>query len=305
MTSSILTNQSAMTALQALAQTQYALNTTQSQISTGLRVASAQDNAAYWSIATTMRSDNEALSSVQDSLNLGGSTVGVASAAMNSTISVMDKIKSDLVTAAEPGVDRTKIQTDITALQGQLQSIANSASFNGENWLSVNSGVAGYNASKSVVASFSRDTTGAISIGTITVDTSQTKLYDANNQSGILDTVNGATNMSVATLNISALTDSTADEATLSALTTQVDTAIGAITSAAATLGATQTRINLQSTFVSSLSDAITSGVGSLVDADMNQASTKLQALQTQQQLGIQSLGIANQNSQLILKLFG
>jgi flagellin len=305
MSSSILTNQSAMTALQALSQTQHALNQTQTQISTGLRVASAQDNAAYWSIATTMRSDNQALSSVQDSLNLGGSTVGVANAAMNSTISVMDKIKSDLVTAAEPGVDRSKIQTDITALQGQLQSIANSASFNGENWLSVNSGTPGYNAIKSVVASFSRDTTGAISIGTITIDSAQTKLYDSNNQSGILDTVNGTTNASVATLNISALTDSTTDQATLSALTTQVDNAIQSITSAAATLGATQTRINLQSSFVSSLSDAITSGVGSLVDADMNQASTKLQALQTQQQLGIQSLSIANQNSQLILKLFG
>jgi flagellin len=303
--SSILTNQSAMTALQALSQTQYALNKTQTQISTGLRVASAEDNAAYWSIATTMRSDKDALSSVQDSLNLGGSTVGVATAAMNSTISVMDKIKSDLVTAAEPGVDRTKIQTDITALQGQLQSIANSASFNGENWLAVNSAMPGYNATKSVVASFSRDTTGAISIGTITVNSALTKLYDSNNQSGILDTVNGTTNMSVATLNVAGLTDSAADQTTLSQLTTQVDTAIQSITSAAATLGATQTRINLQATFVSSLSDAISSGVGSLVDADMNQASTKLQALQTQQQLGIQSLSIANQNSQLILKLFG
>jgi flagellin len=305
MTSSILTNQSAMTALQALSQTQQSLTQTQEEISTGLRVATAQDNAAYWSIATTMRSDNQALSSVQDSLSLGGSTVGVASAAMNSTISVMDKIKSDLVTAAEPGVDRTKIQTDIAALQGQLQSIANSASFNGENWLSVNSGVAGYNALKSVVASFSRDTTGAITIGTITIDTSQTKLYDSNNQSGLLDSVNATTNMSIATLDIHALTDSTADQATLSALTTQVDTAIQSITTAASTLGATQTRINLQTNFVSSLSDAITTGIGSLVDADMNQASTKLQALQTQQQLGIQSLSIANQNSQLILKLFG
>ncbi|SED39822.1 flagellin [Rhizobiales bacterium GAS188] len=303
--SSILTNQSAMTALQALSQTQKSLTQTQTQISTGLRVASAVDNAAYWSIATTMRSDNDALSSVHDSLNLGGSTVGVATAAMNSTISVMDKIKSDLVTAAEPGVDRSKIQTDITALQGQLLSIANSASFNGENWLAVNSGAPGYNANKSVVASFSRDTTGAISIGTINIDTSQTKLYDSNNQSGILDTVNGTTNMSVATLNVAGLTDSAADQATLLQLTTQVDTAIQSITTAASTLGATQTRINLPITFVSNLSDAITSGIGSLVDADMNQASTKLQALQTQQQLGIQSLGIANQNSQLILKLFG
>ncbi|SED39686.1 flagellin [Rhizobiales bacterium GAS188] len=303
--SSILTNMSAMTALQALSQTQKALTQTQTQISTGLRVASAMDNAAYWSIATTMRSDKDALSSVQDSLNLGGSTTGVANAALNSTISVMDKIKSDLVTAAEPGVDRTKIQTDITALQGQLKSIADSASFNGENWLSVNSGAANYNATKSIVASFSRSSTGTISIGTIQVDTSQTKLYDSNGQTGILDTVNGTTNQSVANLDVHALTDSTTDQATLSALTSQVDSAIQSITTAASTLGATQTRVNLQANFVSSLSDAITSGVGSLVDADMNQASTKLQALQTQQQLGIQSLSIANQNSQLILKLFG
>ena len=77
------------------------------------------------------------------------------------------------------------------------------------------------------------------------------------------------------------------------------------MTKGAATLGAASTTITNQISFVSSLSDAITSGVGSLVDADMNVASTRLQALQTQQQLGIQSLSIANQNSQLILKLFG
>ncbi|MFI5013181.1 MAG: flagellin C, partial [Hyphomicrobiales bacterium] len=142
--SSILTNMSAMTALQALALTQKSLQQTQGQISTGLRVSNASDNAAYWSIATTMRSDNGALSAVKDSLNLGASTVGVANSALTSTISVMDQIKSDLVTAAEPGIDKSKIQTDITALQGQLRSIAASASFNGENWLSVDSSVAGY-----------------------------------------------------------------------------------------------------------------------------------------------------------------
>ncbi len=77
------------------------------------------------------------------------------------------------------------------------------------------------------------------------------------------------------------------------------------MTSAGAKLGNYATNITNQSSFVSALSDSITSGVGSLVDADMNVASTRLQALQTQQQLGIQSLSIANQNSQLILKLFG
>ena len=87
-------------------------------------------------------------------------------------------------------------------------------------------------------------------------------------------------------------------------MSTEIDAAIKAITSAGAQLGGTKTNIDNQSTFVSSLSDAITSGVGSLVDADMNVASTRLNALQTQQQLGVQALSIANQNSQMILKLF-
>jgi flagellin len=302
---SILTNTGAMTALQSLATTEKDLNTTQSQISTGLRVADASDNAAYWSISTTMRSDNSALGSVTDSLHLGDATVGVADTALTNVISVMNQIKKDLVSAAEPGVDKVKVQSDITALQSQLSSISNSASFNGVNWLSQNSASTGYNPTASVVSSFSRDFSGAITVGTITVDTSVVKLYDSNGQTGILDSVNSTTGESVANMDISALTNDTADQTQLSELTSQVDAAIQSITSAASTLGATKTRIDIQSNFVSSLSDSITSGVGSLVDADMNQASTRLQALQTQQQLGVQSLSIANQQTSLILKLFG
>jgi flagellin len=294
-----------MTALQALSQTEADLSTTQNQISTGLRVADASDNAAYWSISTTMKSDQSALTSVDDSLNLGAATVGVATTALTSVISVMDQIKSDLVSAAEPGVDKTKIQNDITALQSQLTSVASAASFNGVNWLSVNSASNGYNPTASIVSSFSRDATGTVTVGTIAVDTASVKLFDANNQSGILDSVNSSTGESIATMNIASLTDSTSDEATLSSLTSQVDAAITSITSAASTLGATQTRITIQSNFISSLNDAITTGVGSLVDADMNEASTRLQALQTQQQLGVQSLAIANSQTSLILKLFG
>jgi flagellin len=236
---------------------------------------------------------------------LGSATVGVADTALTAVISVMNQIKDDLVSAAEPGIDRVKVQTNIDALQAQLSSIANSASFNGVNWLSVNSGVTGYNSTADVVSSFSRDSTGAITVATIGIDTSATKLYDANGQTGILDSVSSTTGESIANMNISALTDSTADQTTLSGLTSQVDQAILSITSSASTLGATKTRIDIQTTFVSSLSDAITSGVGALVDADMNQASTRLQALQTQQQLGVQSLSIANQQTTLILKLFG
>ena len=83
-----------------------------------------------------------------------------------------------------------------------------------------------------------------------------------------------------------------------------VDTAITAMTNAATDLGAVKTRIDLQKDFAKSLMDAIDTGVGQLVDADMNEESTRLQALQVRSQLGIQALGMANQSAQSILRLF-
>ena len=302
--SSLLTNNSALTALQTLNATAQALTSTQAHISSGLRVASASDNAAYWSIATTMKSDNGALSAVKDALSLGSATIDVQSSALNSTV---DVIKSKLVAATQPGVDRTKVQAEIGSLQKQLKSVADSASFSGQNWLSVDSSAAGYNATKSIVSSFSRDAAGAVSVGTIDVDTSSTKLYDSNGQTGILDKsrTQGSTTTTIDTLDISALTDSSADLSTINDYVKIVDSALSDVTAAASDLGASKTRIASQTNFVQNLSDSITKGVGSLVDADMNQESTKLQALQVQQQLGVQSLSIANQNSSMILKLFG
>lgn len=304
---SLLTNHSAITALQYLNQTSREMQTTQNRISTGMRVATASDNAAYWSIATTMRSDNSSLSAVKDTLGMGSATIDVGTAALQTTVGVVNQIKSKLVAAAEPGVDRSKVQAEITALQDQLKSIADSAVFSGQNWLSVDSGAAGYNATKNVVASFSRDSAGAISVGTIDIDTSKTKLYDSDDQSGILDKsrTSGSTSIAVSAIDISALTDSAADQTTLKEMIDITDAALGDITTAASNLGASKTRISMQQEFVSNLMDSISKGVGALVDADMNEESTRLQALQVQQQLGVQSLQIANQNSQMILKLFG
>ncbi len=95
-----------------------------------------------------------------------------------------------------------------------------------------------------------------------------------------------------------------ASSAQLTAYTNTVESMTGKVTTAAANLGSVKGRINMQQDFVKNLMDAVDSGVGALVDADMSQESTKLQALQTQQQLGIQALSIANSNSQSILSLF-
>ena len=305
--SSILTNTSAMTALQSLANTNKNLAMTQNRIATGYRVSSAEDNAAYWSIATTMRSDHSALSTVKDALGLGAATIDVAYTGMNSAIDVAKEIKNKLVAARQPGVDRSKVQSEIAELQNQLTSIGDSSVFSGENWLSVDSGDAAYNATKTMIASFSRSG-GSVSVGTLSIDVDTVKLFDSNDQSGILDTIdtttNGGVDYSVSDLDISALTDTDNDLADLEQMIGFVDDAIGSMTTAASNLGAIKQRTTMQSEFVGALMNAIDRGVGTLVDADMNEESTRLQALQVQQQLGIQALSIANQNSQSILSLF-
>jgi flagellin len=292
--SSLLTNPSAMTALAALTQTQTNLNKVENQISTGKRIGSAADGAAYWSIATKMGSNVGALGAVNDALSESSSLVGTMSAGMNSTISVMNAIKNDLVTASNPGADLSKIQTDIAAQQNLLISIGSSANFNGQNWLQTNAP-----GPVSLVASYDSST----GVSFLTFDTTNSQLFDgtsgATSSQGILGKNGAASGVSILNLNIASATPSQ-----LANMLKDVETAIGSLTDAGTTLGATSTNISVQQTYISNLTDSLTTGVGALVDANMNEAATKLAALQVQQQLGVQALSISNSNTQLILRLF-
>ena len=302
--SSLLTNSSAMTALQTLQSIGQSMATTQNRISTGQRVATAADNAAYWSIATSMRADNAALSAVSDSLGLSAATVDTQYTALTTVLgsdgkSGLNKLQSLLVEAKTAGIDRTKIQSEITQIQQDMKNTANSATFNGVNWISTNATTP---ATVNLVSSFSR-VGGTPTINTIQVTVANYSLYTST-QTGILDTVSGVTTVSIDTMNISALTDSVADQTTLDGLIAQVVASINTVSQSAADLGAIKNRIQNNTDFVKSLMDSVTRGIGQLVDADMNAESTRLQALQVQQQLGVQALSIANQNSQSILSLF-
>ena len=298
--SSILTNSSALTALQNLAATQKSLQTTQNQISTGLKVGSSADNASYWSIASTMKSDNGALGAVKTSLAQSAAMLSFTNSAVNNVISVMNQIKNDLVTAKQPGADLDKIGTDITQATKQLTSIVNSSTYSGVNLFD------GSKSSLDLVSSFDRDATGATSVGKITLTTAALTGTGtgATASSGILEGGTGTatgTGTDFTALSVSSSTTS----ASLDTFIADADKTLASLQDYAAKIGATQTRVSLQQNFVSAMSDALANGVSALVDADMNEASTRLQALQTQQQLGVQSLAIANQNSQMILKLFG
>ena len=452
--SSILTNMSAMTAVANLAATQKSLADTQNQISTGLKVSSAKDNAAYYSIATSMRTNVGNLSAVSDSLNLGSSVVATATSALSNMTTVLQSISKALVSASQPGTDLNAVNTQISALRSQLANTVATSSFNGVNLLdgsnsSTNNGqvffVAGVGGSgantkvntltvdtsttnfqganytsgnalvttaatadKALVNAQSANTsaisslqnavanlstsdfadaastatssafkavfgTGAsiasgvvtgidgasiagklIGTGTgasVTIDSASrtataynnatsgtgtgtlTTLYGAGaSQATTTSTVTGSAVQTAALADAAAKTNPASNTIYSGALfkvsqislssgsadgTTpatsadtianylkQVGAAISAVTNASETLGAAASNIDLQSTYTSSLSSSLTSGVGSLVDADMNEVSTRLSALQTQQQLGVQALSVANQNSQLILKLF-
>jgi flagellin len=300
--SSINTNLSAMTALQALKSTQTAMNKNQSQISTGLRVGEASDNASYWSIATSMKSDNGALSAVKDSIGQSKAMINTFTSAMDKTLTYLNKMKAGLVSARQPGADLQKIQGEFDAHIAGMKSAAGSAAFNGQNFLQ------GQGLSVELVTSYDGTSN---SVGTLAIDTSLTTLVKTDAAGAV--TTGGLLDDALAVDLTTAITDpdgtpGNGDEsvtyATIDGFLADIDKAIADVTKGSAMLGANKALLETQEEFIGALSDSLTAGVSTFIDADMNEASTRNQALQTQQQLGVQALSMANQNSQMILKLF-
>lgn len=272
--SSILTNNSAMVALQTLRGINTNLSKTQDEISTGKTVASAKDNAAIWAISKVMESDVAGFKAVSDSLSLGESTVAVASAGAERITDLLKEIKTKVIAATGENVDYAKIGKDVTELKNQITSIIGASQFNGANLLNTAGG------DITVLSSIDRAANQSVSAANITVAS-----------------VDFEAGLDLATINV---TDATAADASIAAIETLIQTA----TQGAADLGASAKRISDQNAFIGKLTDAMRAGIGSLVDADMEEASARLQALQVQQQLGVQSLSIANQAPQSILSLF-
>ena len=308
---SIITNNGATSALATLRSINSDMESTQNRISSGLKVEQASDNAAYWSIATTMRSDNKALSTVQDALGLGAATTDVAYTALEASIDVVDTIKAKITAASEPGVDKDKIQKEITQLQDQLKSISKSASFSGENWVyhTASSGAG----NQQIVGSFNRDNNNNVSLTTLDYDTTNSSLMEVDSTGAAVTTGSGMLSSNIeftkadgttTTASFSVLSLNVSTNDSLGEALSAVDSVLQKMTDAAADIGSINSRIDMQTDFVADLMDSIETGVGKLVDADMNEESTRLKALQTQQQLGIQALSIANSSSQSILSLF-
>jgi len=306
MSSSILTNVGAMTALQTLTSINHSLETTQDRISTGMRVGSAKDNAAYWAIATTMRTDLVGYQAISDAIGLGQSTADVASTANEAVVDLLKEMKQRLVAAQDAGVDKIKINDDIQQLKSQIESVISSASFNGNNWLdgSIND-TADTGEAVNILASLVR-TGSTVTPENIVFDPGQTDYMDAAGTGFFQGTLSAGTSAVVAggILGAAFAVDNTLDAADLADALGEVEAAIAKATEVGSLLGSVESRLGIQKDFVTKLADATERGIGVLVDADMNRESARLKALQVQQQLGIQALQIANGAPQNILSLF-
>ncbi|MFC4349677.1 flagellin [Kordiimonas lipolytica] len=274
MTFSINVNASALDALRNLNSTSKDLEVTQTHINTGLKISSAKDNAAVFSIAQKLRGDLKGLNAVKQSLDRGISTVDIALAAANAISDLLLEMKEKAVAAADQGLDSTSrnaLSEDFAALRDQITTIVNNAEFNGSNL--IDSGT------DAIVAITNADATQ-----TLTVDHQDLTLGSAN-------------------IPISAAQDISTQTAAASAVT-DLGNAINNLNSVLTRLGAGSTSLEQNRSFAGKLADVIEVGIGNLVDADMAKESANLQALQVKQQLGIQALSIANQSPQSILSLF-
>ena len=389
---SILTNSAALSALQSLNMTEQNLSITQNQVSTGLAVANASQNAAYWSISQELNSDSGIITASNSALAQSQAIFDTTNSAVQSVLTTINAIQTAITSATNPGADLTDINTTLKSLSGQLLDAVNGASFNGTNLLNGSqtaaslSFVSGFDASATggaittigfapsalsggVTAAATTQTTQQANVTDATLITqlkamtssaNATPTYDNNSivvagnvvtiasldsngvetstaYTGIDNTGTAtasnttATGFTVATTvttpagvatgllsqtgttalagnyDLTKLGSGVSTNVTLanaSDMLSAVDVALAQITNYAASVGATQDRMTNAATLNASLSTDYANGISALVDADMNTASTRLQALQTQQQLGIQSLSIANQDSQNILKLF-
>ncbi len=274
MTFSINVNASALDALRKLNSTNDELADTQTRINTGLRISSAKDNAAVFSIAQKLRGDVRGLNAVKQSLDRGISTVDVALAASNAISDLLLEMKEKAVAAADQGLDtssRIALSQDFEALRDQITTIVDNASFNGSNLIDGNG--------DNIVAITNSDATQTLTVSHQALALSSTNIPITSTQ-----------NISTQTSAALAVTD--------------VSTSIDNLNSVLTKFGAGSTSLEQSRMFAGRLADVIEVGIGNLVDADMAKESANLQALQVKQQLGIQALSIANQSPQSILSLF-
>jgi len=281
--SSILTNSSAMNALATLKDVNRGLNQTQDRVSTGLKVASGKDNAAYFAVSETMKGDSGMFKAINEGMTATKNSVATARLGAETVSDIAQQIVERVAFAQTDGVDRADVQLEIDALVKNMGSAIEQATFNGDNLVDGSKTGAGNEVSVTNGVTRNGATFGAT-----------TFKFEGVNLAAI--------KTEFGKINVNDLT--TADGATMAAKLQFAEAELGKSITAATSLGITENALEGQMEFIDALTDTLDSGVSSMVDADMEEEAARLQAYQVQQQLATQSLSIANQAPQNILSLF-
>lgn len=248
------------------------LNDTSLRISTGKRILSAADDPAGIAIAARLNSDNSAYGVVKKNISAGLSIIDVSSKALETTTSLIDQMKKLALEASSDTLSteqRSAIQSTFAELQGQLDDVSSNATIFGKNLLGTGAASvtiqSGINAGDTTTINVAQSDTATLGIDTATID----------------------------------LTDATNAAAAITAL----DTALTTVGTNQSTLGAQQSGFNARISNIDKLRENLEAAAERIEGADLAEETKKLSLLQTQQQLAIQTLSIANSFPQAALQL--
>lgn len=273
--SSILTNSSSMVALATLQDVNRGLSETQNRVSTGLKVQSGKDNAAYFAISKAMQGDSGMFKAINEGLTVTKNSVSTARLGAETVTDLAQQMVERIAFAQGDAVDKAAVQTELDGLADRMQAAIDQSTFNGSDLVS------GAVATQTVVSGVSR---ASGSFATTTISFDSVDLQSIQTAMAAIDVTDTGTTMA----------------AKLTTAEAELANAIESSTS----LAVAEKTIEGQMEFVDALTDTIDVGVGAMIDADMEEEAARLQAYQVQQQLSVQSLAIANQGPQNILSLF-
>ncbi len=276
---SIVTNASAFVALRNMTNINQAMQTTQNRVSTGLRVASALDDSSNFAVAQGVRAEIKALGAVSQGLNNTKGVGKVALAGATGVSNLLGDIRAKMTELSNDGITTTQrslLETDLDALVDQAKNFVSNSSFNDTNIIE----------------------TGGSAIATISNLANDTLTLSAHDLQADIETLESAI--------FNAFSDGAASDvqALLVATTGAFDVLETAVNTALNDLGSDIRALELQTDFLEDITAATEEGLGNIVDADMARESARMTALQVQQQLSVQTLGIINQAPQSLLGLF-
>ncbi|MFG6082804.1 flagellin [Paracoccus litorisediminis] len=317
---SLITNSSAMNALQSLRSVNKGLSQVQDRISTGLKVGSGKDSAAYFQISETMKGDSGAYDAINEGLTLTKNSIATARLGAETVGDLAQQFLDKVAFAQGAKGGETEIENDLAELVKQMETTLSQSTFNGDDMLAASgtgyatagsiaaaTGVLTATGASTPAAAASRNVvTGVTRAGgtyaTTTISVENHDLRKLVNDFKVIST--GFATNAINTTAVAGPPVSTQGAVFLAGALKSSEGVLDKVTTIATKLGQSEKSVENQQEFLNKLVANIDSGVGSMIDADMEEEAARLTALQTQQQLATQALSIANQGPQNVLSLF-